>query len=121
MSRWRQSVNGLGLLERLKHSSLKAATMAMKTCLLWVCTVRVGDLARWHWTSGIGERPSLATVFRDLAFSLDLPGLDVAVLKRFLYSLKRHWDRGSVTVVQRVEQVDPSDPATAARVKVPAH
>ena len=27
-------------------SSLKAATMAMKTGLLWVRTVRVGDLAR---------------------------------------------------------------------------
>ena len=46
MSSLRQSAKGLSLLERLKHSSLKAATMAMKTGLLWVRTVRVGDLAR---------------------------------------------------------------------------
>jgi len=60
-------------------------------------------------------------VFRDLAFSLDLPGLDVAVLKRFLHPLKRQRNGRPVAGVQRVEKVDPSDRPTAARVKMPTH
>ena len=42
MNSFRQSTKGLRFFERLKPSSLKEATMAMKTWLLWVRTVRVG-------------------------------------------------------------------------------
>jgi hypothetical protein len=46
----REGIERVG--EGFKHSSLKAATMAMKTGLLWVRTIRVGGLGQ----AGIGRQ-----------------------------------------------------------------
>ena len=50
MSSFRQSAKGLSLFTILRDSSLNVATMAMKTGLLWVRSVRVGGLGQ----AGIG-------------------------------------------------------------------
>ena len=60
-------------------------------------------------------------VFGLAALTLKLFGSDATVLNWLVHQLERHRDGDPVTEMQRVEQVNSSDGATAAVVKVPAH
>ncbi len=121
MSSFRQSAKGLSLLERLKHSSLKVATMAMKTGLLWVRTVRVGDFAKWaldfkdlcpplHWPPfWVGCSDFVVVARQVTASQMQNPGATVLVCKDlpdpadgFRLSLEPTLHRGLLCKIQFV-------------------
>ena len=60
-------------------------------------------------------------VLCNFAPALQLAGRNIAVLNRLFDQFKRHWNRSSVAVVERIEKVDAAHISAADVVKMPAH